>query len=73
MRRHQARINFADARRASPVSLADKIMFLGAGHAGARSPGVRHRRRLERPELDLNERMRRRLAELRGLPRSWRA
>jgi hypothetical protein len=40
---------------------------------GAMSAGVRSRRELERPELDVNDRIRRSIEARRGLPKSWRS
>jgi hypothetical protein len=67
MRRRHGRIDFAP-RRASGVSRADAIMFFGSpnGFGGARSPGVRQRRRLARRELDVSERIRATIEARRG-------
>jgi hypothetical protein len=72
VKRRRGRITFDGQRRTSELS-ASELIHLRAPVYGAMSAGVRQRRELERPELDLNERMRRRLEELRGLPRSWRS
>ena len=65
VKRRHGRIRFAGQRQPSEVSAAERI-HLRSPIYGAMSAGVRQRRVIERPELDLSARIRQNVEARRG-------